>query len=237
MRLLPALALLLTIAALPLKSLAEEPSLADQLKSGVLLQHGVTVGLALAVHTPRPNGHTHLESLGVSAMPYVLISPRYWGMGNIQAKYCASGWAFGTSQSRKNIADEYAGEKGGIKRQSGEDMDAYRQRARQRVLDKTGWNMDAQMYGRCDVAPYFNLWAGYPSSFTADASRSGSSKGYEFESRVAFGWGILLHAYLHLLAGVSYAEFKPGDDRRYASLWSPVVAIGGNIDVFGLLLN
>ncbi len=66
----------------------------EELRAGKLIASGVTGGIALALQFTSPwnNGEIKQKSPGVTAMPYVLLLPAYWGTPEAHRIACASSW-------------------------------------------------------------------------------------------------------------------------------------------------
>jgi hypothetical protein len=75
------------------------------LKSGQLLRYGVTGGLAFAVQTgiPKMSSSTQ-KTAGVTAMPYILFVPAYWGYSEAKGMYCSTNWGFGSEDDAVKAA-------------------------------------------------------------------------------------------------------------------------------------
>lgn len=59
------------------------------IRSGKLIQYGITAGIGPVMHTPLYRNPT--PAIGV--MPYIMLHPAYWGSRPQQNRYCANIWA------------------------------------------------------------------------------------------------------------------------------------------------
>lgn len=84
---------------------------AADVKSGKLLEYGVTAGMAFSVQFPAFVGSSKsfklADSASLSALPYAAFLPGYWSSAAAQNKYCASQWT-GTSAEAQVAADSLA---------------------------------------------------------------------------------------------------------------------------------
>jgi hypothetical protein len=67
----------------------------DALKSGRLMQYGLTAGVAAAMQIGLPTSDASQKTVAVTAMPYVLAVPFYWGVPQATRSYCAASWGVG----------------------------------------------------------------------------------------------------------------------------------------------
>ncbi len=76
---------------------AEAKRTAADVRSGKLIEYGVTAGVAVGFHTPLPraSGGTGLDTVAVATIPYVMLVPAYIGGDDATNAYCARSWVGG----------------------------------------------------------------------------------------------------------------------------------------------
>lgn len=83
----------------------EAKAVAANLRSGKLLQYGVTGGVGFAVQIPldaksESNKFSATDDATVGALPYVALFPGYWSQAAATNKYCASEWSVSASEAQ-----------------------------------------------------------------------------------------------------------------------------------------
>jgi endonuclease/exonuclease/phosphatase family metal-dependent hydrolase len=238
----------------------EPKSLVDQLKGGELVQHGVTLGAAVAMQVGVGKDRA-LRSVATSFMPYLAILPRRWWIyGDVTKAYCTSAWRGQSAQDAADaLAMKLALERGaavtwplgpsvydapdppvdGVKWQDAPSWEAFQATPalfRQSVWKLTGWVMGRE--GICH--PWVpGLYVGIPlGGFTANGRSTDSelTKAREFKPLFATGFVFAPFTYFSLLAGLTLSNVK-GDDEKNRRALSATIGLGGNIDVFSLLLK
>lgn len=102
------------------KEAEEESELSlDGVRSGKLIQYGITGGVAPVMHVPLHHHKGAGVGISASGMAYLMLHPQYWRDRPQQSTYCANHWALKGSQaaaSRK--ADATALERAKVRRDS-----------------------------------------------------------------------------------------------------------------------
>lgn len=65
---------------------------AASVRSGKLIQYGITAGIGPVMHVPLHNGKG-ASTPAVGVMPYIMLHPAYWTNRPQQNRYCANVWA------------------------------------------------------------------------------------------------------------------------------------------------
>lgn len=237
----------------------EPKALADQLKGGELVQHGVTVGAAIAVQTGLGEKRA-LRDVATSVMPYIAFLPKRWFIyGDVTKAYCTSAWR---GQAAQKAADAFAlklaQERGQAaswplkgdgpgdepERLAGESWDeaqtweafsANPNKYRKSIWRLTGWATGHE--GTCHAwVP--GAYVGIPLGFTANGRSKDDEKvqARDFKPLISAGAVLAPFTYFSLLAGITVSNVK-GDDGKNRRALSATIGLGGNIDIVGLLLK
>lgn len=207
------------------------------LSSGLLMQYGVSAGIAVAVHTPlgsigkRTANDSYLTGVGVTPMGYIAAFPVYWFNNERARQICSRTKPPDTSQQSKAAIE-------GDKK-----LRAHRNNVAKVDLP----NCTGEMFGG---------FVGIPSSFTADtvlnAAYSATNPGAR-TIQPLFSAGLVVDPFapwLHFLLGVTYSNVQgdtsPGAPTAAGSpkanppdlkIASWLLAVGGTFDVASLIIG
>jgi hypothetical protein len=247
---------------------ADKPTLQDDLKSGKLIQFGLTGGVAAAWHLPLSPTTAKLTSSDVSAMPYVALMPFYFRKADVTRAYCAARF-FG--KGPQEAADIYARKLAFerykiVKSRPAHDL-VGREKKMNEQLKKLPSSADGLSYDDIRFATgdsdgekgwelgkpavcwdtSFGLYVGVPTAFDTDTKLGNVEKQRGAKPLVSGGLAIAPSAYFSLLLGFTFSNVK-ADDTKDASgnvtayglnelVVSPVIALGGNLDLASFLLG
>lgn len=250
------------------KELAEEAKL-DELKSGKFIQYGITAGYSFVIQTQsifQESASAEQESFASTTMPYVLLVPAYWWLGDITRAYCAAEWGADAvlAQKRANrlaeqltfemtgaqyTTDGATGEEGLWVRDKDKDGNPTKvwYSKRQYIHSVTNWNANAR--GRC-VAAKGGVWIGKPLPYDAsvvDGRPGGAEYKHQVDPSFALGVAYTPNAYVTALVGLSFNHLKidgkpatatePAVEESLKRFVTVVFALGGNLDILGILLK
>jgi len=223
------------------------------------IKYGVTAGFAVNVQVEA----ARQKATAITTMPYLMLVPAYWVLGDVQADYCST--AYGDdSAAALSAAKAYATAKAEDAMSAGEKI-AYNAIQTPRAVDidkdagekspktkegwikkKTGWNITKG--GKCGLT-HLGVFIGKPLSFDANAAASdGDTPSKQTVTGVAaFGIGYLPNANVTLLLGLSYDSITvqgvaamgdtPATPESLKNFWTPMIGFGGNVDLLTALFK
>lgn len=227
------------------KDAADDPARkgAELLESASLIKYGFTFGIAGVAITNKGLGkHRQQDDVGITAMPYVSVSPAYVyrlmrGAGITNA-YCATkaislnahtAQVTANAEAKRQARKSYDGGKVRFDGLKGAQLSSA-------IFKETGWNI--AYAGRCGLT-WVTVFGGFPASYDANFKDT-EVHSREATARGAFGLSFTPMPYFSLLFGVSRIAVKYVDADDSSKLkfgWAYVAGVGGNVDIFGDLFK
>lgn len=233
------------------KKTAEEARL-ESLRSGAFIQYGVTAGVAFMLETAsvgEGTGGARQVSYASTTMPYVLLVPGYWFLGDITREYCATAYGANDALAMQAAAD-YARRKAAStltqpeqRAYDREDKDAVEKV--QKLADEL-WNRNQR--GRCGWTKV-GVWVGKPISYSASVREGNDHPEFKgtVDSSFAFGVAFAPNAYVTALFGGSLNSItvdgtaatptQPATADELRRIVSLTFGLGGNLDMLGLVFR
>lgn len=215
------------------------------LGSASLIKYGFTFGIAGVAITNKGLGKERKQDdIGITAMPYVAISPAYLYRlargASITNSYCAAKAITLKAAEAQKAANAEAKAQARLSYRGGDheaDFDKLKTDDQADAVRKlTGWDVDYA--GRCGWT-WITVFGGFPASYNANFKDDGV-RNHDTTTRGAFGLAFTPIPYFSVLLGISRIAVKYDLTDESSELrrgWAYVTGIGGNVDIFGELFK
>ncbi|MBZ4373801.1 hypothetical protein [Corallococcus sp. AS-1-6] len=244
-------------------AIAAAKSAEDQLndaRANKLIRYGVTAGFAVVAQSrsPGPAGKdAKQKSLNITTMPYLVLVPAFWFIGDSLATYCASNYigrdeaaataaAIERAQARARVAASPD-----LQRRLNSSEQEVKQAANDEIYEMARskiWDPDPSLKGKCGWTRV-GLYLGKPSDY--DASIQPTAVGPELKRKVnptgSVGVAFVPNAYVTVLLGLTASSYtepavlaadgqseQPESTRRFMNF---TFGVGGNLDLLGAIFR